>query len=183
MTKSMASGSSDGTVVIREADASDAAVLAEVGSSSFRDAYGAHSDPQDLEEHLEAKFSRRAVENELKAGKSAYLIAFVNDMPSGLVKYRKKECPGSGGDDNAIELQQLYVLAASQGYGLGRQLVEQVVAAGRHREVAGVWLQAWEFADWATGFYEQVGFLEIGKVQFQLGKTSYTDLLLWRPLE
>lgn len=181
--KSMASRSSDGTVVVRAAVASDAAGLAKVGSSSFRDAYGAHSDPQDLEEHLEASFSRQAVESELKADKSAYLIALVNDTPCGLAKYRKQACPGPGGDDNAIELQQLYVLAASQGYGLGRQLVERVEAAARLREVAGVWLQAWELADWATGFYKQVGFLEIGKVQFQLGKTSYTDLLLWRPLE
>lgn len=179
----MASAPADDKLVIRRADVSDAAALAAVGSASFRDAYSAHSEPQDLEQHLDTSFSQQAVEQALHEGQSTYLIATVNDAPSGLAKYRRKECPGSGGDDNALELQQLYVLANSQGHGLGRRLVEQVVAAGRHSAVAGVWLQAWELADWATGFYRRVGFAEIGKVDFQLGSASYTDLLLWRALE
>ena len=179
----MASESPDDVIVIREAAVSDAAALAAVGSSSFSDAYSAHSEPQDLQEHLESSFSQQAVERELAEGLSVYLIALINDVPSGLAKYRRKECPRPGGDDNALELQQLYVLAASQGYGLGRRLVDQVLVAARKSDVAGVWLQAWEFADWATGFYRRVGFSEIGKVQFQLGKTSYTDLLLWQALE
>ena len=106
----------------------------------------------------------------------------VNDMPCGMAKYRIAACPVAGGDDNALEIQQLYVLAASQGYGLGRKLVERVSAVGRQQGVAGIWLSAWEFADWATGFYKRAGFVEIGKVQFKLGETSYTDLLMWQPL-
>lgn len=169
-------------VIIRDATAADAELLAAVGSTSFREAYAAHSEPADLETHLEEYFSHRAVQEELTSGHSSYLLAVVNDAPCGMAKYRNAACPVAGGDDNALEIQQLYVLAASQGYGLGRKLLERVSDVGRQQGVAGIWLSAWEFADWATGFYKRAGFVEIGKVQFKLGETSFTDLLMWRPL-
>lgn len=169
-------------VVVREAGPGDAALLAAIGSSSFRDAYSEHSKPADLEAHLEDNFSQRAVQEEIAGGRCTYLLATVNDAPCGLAKFRAAECPVPGGDDNALELQQLYVLAASQGHGLGRKLIERVGDAGRQQGVAGIWLSAWEFADWATGFYTRAGFAAIGKVQFKLGETSYTDLLMWQPL-
>ena len=98
-------------VVIRDAGVADAELLAAVGSSSFRDAYGAHSEASDLEAHLQKYFSGQAIQAEMKSGQSSYLLAIVNDTPCGLAKYRKAACPVPGGDDNAIEIQQLYVLA------------------------------------------------------------------------
>ncbi|MGI9200288.1 MAG: GNAT family N-acetyltransferase [Woeseiaceae bacterium] len=168
--------------VIRVADAADAELLATVGSSTFRDAYGEHSKPADLETHLANNFSLRAVQKEIAGGQCTYLLAMLNDMPCGMAKYRNAACPVPGGDDNAIEVQQLYVLDASQGHGIGRKLMERVSDDGRQRGVAGIWLSAWELADWATGFYVRAGFTDIGKVQFKVGETSYTDLLMWRPL-
>ena len=101
----------------------------------------------------------------------------------GMVKYRKAKCPVPGGDSNAIEIQQLYVLATMQRHGLGRQLTQRIFAFAEQSKTIGVWLSAWEFADWATRFYERVGFSTIGKVEFELGATTYTDLLMWRPVE
>ena len=178
----MASGAPD-AVVVRAASAADASDLAAIGSSSFRDAYAAHSEPDDLEIHLQKHFTVAAVQRAMAAGDSDYLIALVNDLPCGLLRYRQQACPRPGGDDNAIEIQQLYVLAVSQGHGVGRQLVERVMEIARQQNVAGVWLQAWEMADWATGFYRSTGFEEIDKVSFELGETSYIDLLMWQPLE
>ena len=178
----MASAVPDG-VVVRTASVADTGALAAIGSSSFRDAYAAHSAPDDLEIHLQEHFTPAAVQRAMEAGESDYLIALVADAPSGLAKYRKQACPRPGGHDNAIEIQQLYVLASSQGHGVGRHLVERVIEIAEQQDAAGVWLQAWEMADWATGFYRRVGFAEIDKVSFKLGETSYVDLLMWQPLE
>ena len=119
---------------------------------------------------------------EFTAGHSRYFLAIVDGEPGGMLKYRKAECPVPGGDSNAIEIQQLYVLATMQRHGLGRQLTQCVYAFAEQSETNGVWLSAWEFADWATRFYERVGFSAIGKVEFELGATTYTDLLMWRPV-
>ena len=169
-------------ISVREAGLEDAVVLAEIGSSSFRDAYQPHSNANDRELHIDDYFTPTAVGREISRHGRHYLLAVVNGEPAGIAKYRKAPCPVPGGDSNAIELQQLYVLARMQGHGLGRHLIDYVCAIAAQRAAAGVWLSAWEFADWATRFYAGNGFTAIGKVEFKLGATSYTDLLMWRPL-
>ena len=70
-----------------------------------------------------------------------------------------------------------------QRHGLGGRLLANVVAFAQENAAAGIWLSAWEFADWATSFYKRHGFAAIGKVEFKLGAMIHTDLLMWRPLE
>lgn len=167
-------------ISIRETSTDDVDVLAHVGSSSFCDAYEDHSNPEDLESHINDYFTVAAVASEFARGKSSYFLAVVDGEAAGMAKVRRAACPLPGGDDNAVELQQLYVLPTMQGHGLGRQLVDTVVAFAKSNDAQGVWLSAWEFADWATRFYERNGFAAIGKVKFNMGATTYTDLLMWR---
>ena len=132
---------------------------------------------------LEALDAVAAILLVARVGNRRYLLSTVNGRAAGIAKFRHAPCPVAGGDENAFELQQLYVLADMQGYGLGRRLVACLIEAAGKADANGVWLSAWEFADWATGFYRTVGFREIGKVEFSLGETTYTDLLMWMSLE
>ena len=172
----------DGSIKIRLATPDDAVALAEVGIASFRDAYAAHSNAPDVEAHIEQRFSESAVRDRFAQGQCRYYLAEVDGQPAGMALVCMAACPVPGGDDNALELQQLYVLASMQRLGLGRHLVECVVAHAKERAANGVWLSAWEFADWATRFYSRAGFESIGKVKFKLGSTTFTDLLMWRPI-
>lgn len=159
------------SALVREASLDDAEVLAHVGSNSFRDAYQQHSDSSDLSAHIDEYFTVAAIRNEIEQQRCRYILASVDGAPAGMAKIRRAACPVTGGDDNATELQQLYVLETMQRHGLGRSLMAEVVAFARQDATVGVWLSAWEFADWATSFYERNGFSEIGKVQFKLGST------------
>jgi GNAT superfamily N-acetyltransferase len=170
-------------ILVREANVQDADVLAHIGSSSFREAYQNHSKQADLDVHIDEYFTVDAVRNEIEQQGRHYLLAHVDDEPAAMAKIRKAACPVPGGDSNAVELQQLYVLATMQRHGLGRRLITAVLEFAQESSAAGIWLSAWEFADWATNFYERNGFAAIGKVDFKLGNTTYTDLLMWRPLE
>jgi ribosomal protein S18 acetylase RimI-like enzyme len=169
-------------IAIRKASIEDVEALAHIGSSSFRDAYQKHSDASDINSHIDGYFTVAAVRNEIEQRRH-FLLASVAGEPAGIAKIRKAACPVPGGDANAIELQQLYVLATMQRHGLGRRLMADVVAFARENAAAGVWLSAWERADWAISFYQRNGFTTIGKVEFKLGTTTYNDLLMWRPLE
>lgn len=169
-------------ISVRRGTPDDIEVLARVGSESFRGAYGPHANAADLESHIEVSFSPDAIRDTFAAGQSVYYLAFVEDQPAGLAKVRMADCPLVEGSSNAVELQQLYVLTGMRRHGLGRQLVGRVFEHAEASAAAGVWLSAWEFADWATRFYAGVGFEPIGKVEFKLGATAYTDVLMWRPL-
>jgi len=111
------------------------------------------------------------------------LIANVNDKAGGMLKYHHAACPEPGIASNAVELQQLYVLAEMQRHGLGRRLVENLIAIARNTEATGIWLSAWEDADWAINFYRKTGFSAVGTAIFTVGAATYTDLLMWWPLE
>jgi ribosomal protein S18 acetylase RimI-like enzyme len=113
----------------------------------------------------------------------SYLLATIDGHGGGIAKYCRAPCPVSGGDDNAFALKQLYVLDSAQGNGLGRRLVSNLEDIARRAKANGIWLSVWESADWATGFYRSIGFEEIGKVDFKLGKATYTDSLMWMPLD
>ena len=170
-------------IEIRDGLSSDAEILAYIGATSFKQAYRPHSNDADLESHVSNYFSSSFVRDEIEQHNRRYLLSTVNGRAAGIAKFRHAPCPVPGGDENAFELQQLYVLADMQGYGLGRRLVACLIEAAGKADANGVWLSAWEFADWATGFYRTVGFREIGKVEFSLGETTYTDLLMWMSLE
>ncbi|MGI9270888.1 MAG: GNAT family N-acetyltransferase [Woeseiaceae bacterium] len=174
---------SDERIRIREGAITDADTLAAIGTQSFREAYGPHSSVDDLESHIRNNFAASVVRAEIEQHKRAYLIATVGDQAGGIAKYRPAPCPVPGGDANAIELQQLYVLASMQGHGLGKRLVSHLIDVSRQARAKGIWLSAWEFADWATGFYRKSGFVEIGNVEFKLGEMIHTDLLMWKSLE
>jgi len=170
-------------IQICEADAGDADILASIGFSSFRDAYKPYSDPADIEAHLNTYFTSAAVRDEFERGQSRFLIAQVNDEAGGMLKFQNAACPEPGVASNAVELQQLYVLAEMQRHGLGRRLVENLIGIARKTEVTGIWLSAWEDADWAVNFYRKTGFSAVGTAVFTVGAATYTDLLMWLPLE
>lgn len=170
-------------VEIRTGELADAEVLARVGRESFRDAYGSHSDPADLDSHVQEFFTAGAVRRDMQEHECDYLLATAAGEPGGMAKFLYAGCPIAGGASNALELKQLYVLAAMQGYGLGRHLLNRLSDIGRERKVAGIWLSAWQDADWAVRFYRNNGFSIVGDTSFAVGATEYTDFLMWLSLE
>lgn len=167
-------------ISIRAAGSDDAGVVAAIGASSFRDAYAPHSEPLDLEAHIEEFFTAAAIRAELQ--RCDYLLATVDATPAGIAKYRSAACPAAGGASDALELQQLYVLASLQRHGLGRRLVDALLAIAKRQGKSGIWLTAWQQADWALNFYRKLGFVKVGTTDFTLGATSYIDDLLWLAL-
>lgn len=168
-------------IVVREASVGDAAVLAEVGATSFREAYGPHSSIDDLEAHIGKHFTQASIQAQMAEAGQHYRLATVDGVPAGLAKYRQAPCPGHADKKDAIELQQLYVLNAMQRLGLGRCLLQPVINAAETARSSGVWLSVWENADWAIAFYEKNGFAKIGNTEFALGDMIHTDWLMWRP--
>ena len=111
-----------------------------------------------------------------------YFLASVDAQPAGVLKLRDEQSPQEVADKHAIELQLLYILPEYQRYGLGARLVEVACRKAQFLGFKGIWLSAWEDADWAVNFYRKVGFRQAGTQAFKVGATSYNDLLLWLPV-
>ena len=165
-----------------DAGVADAGVLADAAGRLFAQAYGRYSRPADLAAHVEQYFGRDVVREELLKPEVSYTIAYANGAVAGFIKTRCGAVPDGVPAAGAIEVQQLYVDRNQQRRGVGRQLMERAFAAAREAGSEGLWLSVWQDADWATAFYERLGFRQVGTAEFWLGRSCYMDYLMWRPL-
>jgi len=170
-------------VTIRQATVDDVSALSAVGHQSFRAAYENFSEPDDLVAHLDAFFSEEAILKEIGLPGHYYLIALLGDTPAGFVKIREGNRPDEVPASRALELHQVYVMPNQQRFGIGGELIETAARFARDKAADGIWLSVWEDAVWAVTCYRKYGFEEVGKIDFQLGKATYNDLLMWRQVE
>ncbi len=168
---------------IREAGVDDVDALAAIGQESFRLAYEEWSQPDDLVVHLDAFFSAAAIQKEIELPGRNYLIALNSGDPAGFVKIRASTRPDEVPATRALELHQVYVMPNQQRLGIGGLLIEAAARFARDKAADGIWLTVWEDAPWAVNCYRKHGFEEVGTTEFQLGRTVYSDLLMWRPVE
>jgi len=169
-------------VSVRVASEEDVALLANIGQSSFRAAYESWSEPDDLEAHLVEHFSEAAVREALQMPGGRYLLASIGGDAAGFVKIRDGERPAVLPSGNVLELAQVYVHPEKQRFGIGGKLLAAAFDYAREQAVDGVWLSVWEDAPWAVNCYLKYGFEQVGMIDFQLGKTTYNDLLMWFPV-
>ena len=170
-------------VLVRAAGPADVEVIAEIGQASFREAYENWSEPDDLESHLDEFFSEAAVSEALQMPGCRYLLAMHGDTPAGFAKVSDGETPAQVPADFALELKQVYVHPKQQRFGIGGSLLAAAFDCALEQSVDGVWLTVWEDAPWAVNCYLKYGFVQVGMIDFQLGKSVYNDLLMWYPVK
>ncbi|MDX1516763.1 MAG: N-acetyltransferase [Woeseiaceae bacterium] len=168
---------------VREAAGEDVSALSSVGREAFAAAYRGTAPDSDIERHLVDYFGAAAIREALRRDDVTYFIAEDGSRCAGLVKLCTSAPPPAVPARNALEVQQLYVAPASQRRGVGRRLMDRAVEFARQGSRDGVWLSVWTDADWATAFYRGYGFAAIGTLPFTLGDSSYTDYLMWLPIE
>lgn len=169
------------TFTVRVATVADARELSRVGTQSFSDAYRGTADDTDIDAHLDHCFSEAAIRREMAQPAVRYFVANRGTTTAGLVKLRNGAVPDQLPVDRAVEVQQLYVASAHQRSGIGGRLMDAAIADARGGQADGVWLSAWTEADWAVSFYRARGFEIVGTVPFLLGRSKFTDYLMWYP--
>jgi ribosomal protein S18 acetylase RimI-like enzyme len=90
----------------------------------------------------------------LATGEMAVLLA--GDGPDGLALIRFRSSVWSEGPE--VHLQELYVVPALRGRGIGRALLEATIALAREADAAGVDLNTGETDTAARALYESAGF-------------------------
>src|SRR5947209_2495543 len=110
------------TVTYRGAIVGDAAALDGIFRASFCDAFAHLYRPEDLEAVM-SNFSIARWQAELRDPAYAFRIAEVDGDPVGYVKLRPVNFPVDS-DRPGVLLDQIYLLAAHQGLGIARGLME-----------------------------------------------------------
>lgn len=169
--------SASGTPRVRPANAADAAPLAELGARTFRDAFGALNDPIELARHLAANYGEARQREEIANPAWTTLLAEVNGVMVGYAQSLQAAPPVELPPSGAWLLRRLYLEQAWTGRGVGRILIEAIIADARRRGGTMLWLTTWERAAQAIAFYRKQGFVEAGRTTFLVGNDPQTDLV------
>lgn len=162
---------------IRRAVPEDAALLAELGARTFRDAFGALNDPAEVARHLATHYGEARQREEIANPLWTTLLAEVAGVPVGYAQSLPAPPPIAHPPAGAWCLRRLYLEQAWTGRGIGRPLLQAIIADARQRGATLLWLTTWERAAQAIAFYRKQGFVEAGRTTFLVGNDLQQDLV------
>ena len=154
----------------RPATPADAPALAELGHTSFIDAFGRLYSAENLNKFLEQAYSLSTVEAELANSARLYRIAERDGLMVGYCKIGfdiTLDYDSKG--RRAMELKQLYMRGSETGSGIGATLMTWALDEARSRGFDDVILSVWSENYGAQRFYARHGFEKIGDTIFMVG--------------
>ena len=170
-------------VSVRRATSSDNVLLAELGTETFRDAFGAHNTAEDMALYVAKSFSPVLQAMELVDPFVAFLVAEAEEGPVGYAKLRRGASPESVRSSRPVEIARFYARSKWIGRGVGRALMEAVLREARGYGHDVIWLGVWERNERAITFYRKWAFVEVGSQRFELGNDLQTDLVMTRAVD
>jgi ribosomal protein S18 acetylase RimI-like enzyme len=172
--------------IIRPAIVNDAASLAKLAATTFKDTYGKATElsPVDLETYLAQAFNPEKEQEILADDKQWLMVAEHQGELVGYVHLFDHPVPSIETElaTPTVELVRLYLLTAWQHQGLGNQLMQACLNLAQDQAFAAVWLKVWDHNTSAIAFYQRWQFQKKGEVSYPVGNTVGTTWLMERLL-
>jgi ribosomal protein S18 acetylase RimI-like enzyme len=165
-------------ITVRRGTSQDAASLAELAATTFRDTFARDNRPEDLALHLSRAYGLAQQTAELADPTVTTLLAYVDGHLAGYAQLRPGAPPLTLVSSPSVELWRFYVAQAWHGHGVAQELMRAVVSAARDRGATTLWLGVWERNQRAQAFYRKAGFEDVGAQVFVLGTDEQTDRVM-----
>lgn len=169
-------------IVTRAASPDDAALLSELGATTFTETFEAANTPEDFAAYMAAAFGEDIQRSELESRDTTVFFAEREGDVVGYVMLRERTPPASLELSDALEIARLYARKRAVGSGVGAALMQRAIAEAAGRGKDAVWLAVWERNERALRFYESWGFHRSGTQPFLLGTDLQTDFVMVRRL-
>lgn len=167
-------------VAIRNATATDANVLAQLGRRTFEETFAVDNTAEDMAAYVASAFSVAQQSAELADPASVFLIAEVDGVAAGYAKLHGGKTSEAIEGDKPIELVRLYVLQEWLGRGVGEALMRACLDEAKGAGYETIWLGVWERNARAQAFYRKWNFRAVGEHVFQLGSDPQRDIVMER---
>jgi len=165
-------------ITVRRGTIEDAAQLAELAESTFRDAFEADNRAEDIELYLSQSYGVVQQSAELEDAAITTLLAFVDHLLAGYAQIRPGRPPECVPSPDSLELWRFYVAAPWHGRGVAPALMAAVIDEASARGADTLWLGVWERNQRAQAFYRKSGFSDVGAQVFVLGNDEQTDRVM-----
>lgn len=165
-------------ISIEQANVSHLHELQTIGRTTFYETFSEQNTPENMAAYLETGFSSERLSEEMHAAGSAFYLAKEHNRIIGYLKVNFGAMQTELKDENAMEIERIYVLKAYHGQHVGQLIFEFALQLAINNHCNYVWLGVWEENPRAIRFYEKNGFVAFDKHFFKLGDDEQTDIMM-----
>lgn len=165
-------------IEVNKATVNDVALLQQISRQTFSDTFAEGNAEEDMQKYLDENFSQDKLQSELRNENSEFYFALLNEKVIGYLKVNTGESQTEIKDEDALEIERIYVLKDFLGKNVGKVLYDKAIAIAKDKNVSFIWLGVWEENLRAIRFYEKNGFEAFDKHIFRLGDDEQTDIMM-----
>lgn len=163
---------------LRKVTVQDIEKLQAIGKQTFAQTFSPENSEENMHEYLINGFSMETLKAELGNQNTVFYFAELEGDIIGYLKVNFGESQTEIRDQNAMEIERIYVLQEFHGKKIGQRLFEKALELAKERKAEFIWLGVWEENPRAIRFYEKNGFHAFDKHIFKLGKDEQTDIMM-----
>lgn len=165
-------------IILNRATFSDINQLQQISRQTFYETFSVVNTEENMRKYLEEEFSIEKLSDEFVNKDSEIYFATQEKNVIGYLKLNFGKSQTELKEDNALEIERIYVLKEFHGKRVGQLLYNKAVQIARQRNVHYLWLGVWEKNLRAKNFYKKNGLVEFDKHIFKLGNDEQTDIMM-----
>lgn len=166
------------TISIKKATINDVEQLQSIGVQTFQETFSAKNTEEDMQQYLAESFTIEKLTSEINDKNAAFYFATLNNKVIGYLKLNFGQSQTELQEQDAIEIERIYVLSEFHGKNVGQLLYNKAIKIAKQKHTKYVWLGVWEENLRAINFYKKNGFIEFDKHIFKLGNDKQTDIMM-----
>ncbi|MEI8054065.1 MAG: GNAT family N-acetyltransferase [Bacteroidota bacterium] len=165
-------------IVINKIGLEEITALQIIGRQTFFETFADGNTEENMQKYLEEGFTIDKLTAELTNPDSAFYFATIAKNLIGYLKINFGSAQTELKENNAIEIERIYVLIEFHGKKVGQLLYEKALDIAKQKNAGYLWLGVWEKNLRAINFYKKNGFIEFDKHIFKLGDDNQTDIMM-----
>ena len=169
-------------IKINKIDIEDIEILQEISIETFNDTFGEQNSSENLKNYLEKAFNPKKLLSELSNPFSDFYLIYFDKEPAGYLKLNASEAQSEKIDEEALEIERIYIRKKFQRNGLGKFLLNKAIDIAKNQDKKIIWLGVWENNKNAIEFYKKSGFIQSGQHSFYMGSEKQVDFIMKKKL-
>jgi len=163
---------------IKQIGIKEIAQLQAIGRQTFAETFAESNSAENMTKYLEEAYAHEKLSSELNDPNSLFYLASFQDEIIGYLKLNFGAAQTEIKDNNALEIERIYVVKAFHGQKFGQLLYNKAIEVAKEKKVDYIWLGVWEENHRAIQFYTKNGFKAFDKHVFILGADVQTDIMM-----
>jgi diamine N-acetyltransferase len=165
-------------IIIRLVAHDEIKQLQQISQQTFYETFAAVNSVENMKSYLEEGYSLNKLQAELSDTNVEFYFAELDEIIIGYLKVNTGSSQTELKDEQALEIERIYVLKEYHGKKVGQLLYEKAIEIAMTKNLNYIWLGVWEENTRAIHFYKKNGFVAFDKHLFRLGNDIQTDIMM-----